>query len=465
MFRKIKVVLILFVLNLSILGLSLPIAHAQVPPAGSIGVFCLLLNLSCVGGGGTQSEMKNIAKSALPGELRGSDTDSDVSIYFDVLGGSGISNVTIFERLAPQFTFISSPPFSTNIPTGVNVTNLNSNQVDLSISTIPPGTYWIRFPVVINSNAPEGNTAIDNVSGNPATDCNDGSFAHATYTDGSSATRCEKLPAGNINRIYPKVVFHADSWIGNKSVTAGRDFQIGANTLVISGLTTSQGISNYNLPTTGKLAWQRIEDLMRSRTDRNVRTQTAILVPKSKCPTQDVSQIYLDSGSNSPFENINRQAGTKKVWVLDKCNFTIRNAQFYGTGSIVNIDLNGGKTINSYNGGLVNIYGSLEPVNPTDTIGYISFRNSGNGSEGQVNLQGDAEVKNMAIFTSGVVEMGGNNTGGVIVREMQLVSRYMRFPPLNQMKNDIFFERSIPVVKNIPPLFDEFTLPTGSEVP
>jgi hypothetical protein len=80
-------------------------------------------------------------------------------------------------------------------------------------------------------------------------------------------------------------------------------------------------------------------------------------------------------------------------------------------------------------------------------------------------LQGDSDPDNVAFFTSGVVDMGGNATGSAITRHAQVISRYIQFPPQAQMQNDIIFDRPTQLFRNVPPLFQQFSQPSGQEVP
>lgn len=455
-----------FSLFLIVLGgvlLVLPKTDAQVPPAGTL---CTALRIS---GLSTQSCRpissgidSSIIKFPADVELIGPNTTTTISIRYVVTGSPGVSitNTIVRERLAPNFTFANPADIRLNgNPVTVNPDPAGSNSSDISLGTLLPGTYTLTFRVSVNPATPEGTYAIEQAGPN----CSDPN-ARIDYIDGLSRPGCIGLPGGSVFRGFAKIVFNADAWIGNKPLQASNTIKIGQNSLIVSGRDGSRGISNYNLPTTGKNSWNSIESLMRQRVERAVATGSAQIVPPGKCPTGDVRELYLDVEGNTPFVT-GRRLNRPKIWILNNCSFTFRNATFYGTGTIVNVTIGTNGQI-TFNGGILNIFGDLRPNAPTDTFGYVTFRaNAGSSGTGHINLQGDAVPRNVALFTSGVVDMGGNSTGAPITRQVLVASRIIQFPPQAQMGHDIIFDDPNQLLRHIPPLFQQVNQPTGQEVP
>lgn len=460
--KQLIILLLAFSFTLIILG-NLQSARANVPPAGG---FCTMLRTTLrttVGCRAVSSGIdSSIVKFPARPDLVGVNTSTLVTMRFVVTGEPGvpITNTIIRERLAPNFTFANPADIKLNgNPLNPSPDPSGSSSSDINLGTLQAGTYTLTFNVTINPGAPEGTYAIEQAGSN----CADPN-ARIDYIDGLNRPGCVNLPGGSIFRRFPKIIFNSDAWIGNKPLQASNTIKIGPNTLIVSGKGTSQGISNYNLPTTGKNAWNSVETLMRQRVERAVTTRSAEIVASNRCPSGDVRTVYLNAAGNSPFVDGTRIT-RPKIWILNNCSFTLRDATFQGTGTIVNVTIDSSGRI-TYNGGVLNVFGGLRPSNPTDTFGYITFReNAGSSGIGHINLQGDADPDNVAIFTSGVVDMGGNSTGTVITRLMQVISRFIQFPPQNQMNDDIIFERPTQLVRNVPPLFQQFSQPTGQEVP
>jgi hypothetical protein len=446
------------------------VAFAYVPPAGSSTIFCVLLNLKCASPVGPV--ITNFSKSSTPPELLGLNHKAMIRISFLVPASAvGLSEVEVEEVLKSPFSLVD-PLNAALTRDGINqpfssppVINPSRQGVRFVVGNLNPGNYSLNFEVEVPNGVADGTYTVENDSGSCTNGFNNfAGPAQIYYKDNSAKPGCLNLPNTTVFRREAKLIFNSDAWIGNKPLQAGNTIQIGPNTLIVSGQGASQGVSNYNLPTTGKNSWANVETLMRQRVERIIRSKSAQIVPSNKCPAGDVREVHLDVEGDSPFVAGNR-TNQPKTWILNNCSFTLRDASFFGSGTIVNIILNSSGGV-IYRGGVLNVYGALHPSNPNDTFGYITFReNATQNGVGHINLQGDSDPDNVAFFTSGVVDMGGNSTGAPIVRHAQVISRYIQFPPRAQMQNDIIFDRPTQLFRNVPPLFQQFSQPTGQEVP
>jgi hypothetical protein len=276
-----------------------------------------------------------------------------------------------------------------------------------------------------------------------------------------------------------KLIINADAWIGDKPVTVGTNLKVGKNTLVISrnNVTASDavGISGYLLPTTGKSVWTPMENLMKERTLRALATQRD-QQDISNCPNKEVDKLYLQPnkdpwlgtslpGRNDSSEYVFFPKGGACTLVLKA------GVEIYGSGTFINIDprslsLTGGIKQNFIGGSLV-IKGKIDMKDKNGVFGYISFSDSDkpNSDKGKVTLAVGSEVKDIAIFTSGTIDIQGNTTGGPKKHQTQLVSRFINFPPLKDMKSDIVFDPPKTLQLYPPPLFQAFMVPKAQEQP
>jgi hypothetical protein len=396
-----------------------------------------------------------ITKSSTPTELV-NQSRMRIAISFTV-NVDRIGPVRIDERLAPSLEVFGSQT-SFRGP-GVSVAPIPTKKViTFDVPELVRGTYILEFDVVTVANLAPGSYPIDAYNNGT---CSNGA-AQVSYMDFDRTPQCQAIPAGSFSVRRATLTLNSDAWIGDRNVIAGNVLKIEDKVLIISGREarlnnpngSSIAISNYVEPLAGKLKWDDLEKLMLERVKRAKSKGVAVV---ETCPATNSKKIFRSALhlNGSTLQSPNPLGIEAKTWVFINCDIELENVEVYGTGTIINARLDSEGNIVPSGGSLV-INGNLtwnSTPGAGGTFGYIGF--------GNITLAKTAQVHNAAFYTTGTLVLEASSLP--VTHMVKLIAKSLRFP--DTIEHDMVLDRSEALLNNPPPLFGQFYLPGGRDIP
>ncbi len=428
-----------------------PITFAQVPPAGTMCVlfpdFC---NVSAVV---PPAAIDTVSKSLNPWILR-STSQSQVTIDFRVTS-PGVKRANLKEKLAKDNNpYIQVDGTQVTVDGATQTISLKDSDTafDLDLGDLAPGDHTVSFKIKYLPSGPIGvEKPVDKVSSG-----NCQASAHFNYfIDSDPGEKCTPIEAGHIKKEAAKLRLESDLWVGDKtsSLREGQALALSPTGLIISGGDITPGnslrISDYQIPSAGKLVWSDLNSQMESRVKRSITTGAA-----TPLPCTDGQNVTTVDFSSTPIIYLQRSASTSAD-TTKGCRITMTDTtHFIGRGTLIN------------NQGSLELKGSVSAQRSGDTMGYIGL-----GPGADITIFDQAAPQNMAIFTNGTLTLGAKDTSvsdtnaAERVYVTKFIAQRINFPVAGSLRNDLVIREATTVASNPPPLFEQFYLPQGREVP
>lgn len=369
---------------------------------------------------------------------------------------AGVSQLVLAEKLAQHednaryFEIDTSVAPLLTAPDGSTQTLSATNAYDIThtIATPEVGVYRLQFRAKTPSLPADGTYGVDLVGDS----CE--ASASVTYRF-ANRSECLQIPEGSI-RVQAegseaKLILDTDTYIRSGAIRGGK-IQIEPNTLVVTGKsnTSDQGIKieNYAIPTSGKLNWEAIKQVMVDRVNRAVVART---VTEKTC-AEVTGLAYIEFAKEG------------EIWfVKDSCFIRWGDVVIRGKGTI----------INPTTGDNLEIRGSVRPIagNSESGLGYIAvdLTNAANTNY-TLRIVDQSSIHDVAFFTTGTIRIGVDQHDTSVLalsakdHEAKFIAQTIEVPQ-DGPRVTIRIKRADNLYRNTPPLFDTFILPIGREVP
>lgn len=408
----------------------------------------------------TQPTIDTVGKTTTPSTLQPGQKNITVHLAFSVKNGK-VDNAVVHEKLANGFSYAST----LNLKLGSNPVNSYTKQgqnLDVTLGDLNVGSYDLSFDAVYSGGAGDSiQVDVYNQDLKDVSDCGrlaDASVSHVAYTV-NATTQCVEIDPGSlVVEDTAHLNLNTDALVGNSPIVTGDTLKIGSQSLIVGARdvacdTTGSPsgcipVANYKT-NAGQLSWAKLDTLMQDRITRVKNTGSA---KKWNCASGSLvlsGDVYLNSTGATPLDG-SATTGNKQVWLIEGsalCKLVLNNTTFHGTGTIINAT-----------GGDLEVYGAIAPVDGA-TLGYIT-------RSGNITLFDQSSLQDVAVFTSKKLTIGQPDSSANPTKKShfaKLIAQTIQvFRPL---RTTISLERTDAVTKNPPPLFEQFYLPQGNEIP
>ncbi len=323
---------------------------------------------------GSVGDITDLQKEVATPVLAANQSETNVTLRF-VVRERSVASAVIHEKLAANLKVVSPKAYFNGVPVDIKVQDKGAGFDFALDQPLPEGMYFLTFTVnyfgPADTDQPVDFKAVTN-------DCFGSARIEFKSQEQAAQPQCRAFPEGAIRKQSntARLTITADAWLGNKSVTLGDKLKIGRDTLVISGgdVNKQSGSASfldfprYQIPTTGKVVWEKIQQLMDDRVATATKKKTT--ESWSDCSPKDNGAVLALGG---------------KVWDLHGCDLTLGSVRLQGTGTFIHP-------------GIITLKG---PIQSTDdaTLGIVS-----NKPVVICAQRAQGGVENVAIFTSSEIQ-------------------------------------------------------------
>lgn len=411
---------------------------------------------------GTGQSIVTTGKSAQPDVLRGTNFETNVTVTASI-DDYPLTSFSLTEKLASNLVFAQqaaaikgqytdssgvTSEFDLTTQPAANATEWKIEPTDTG-RTFEPGQISVTFKARYTKTQ-AGEFPID--QSDPA---NCVTTSRVEFKDVSSPTvRCVVVPAGNLIRENATLTIMGDALLQDRSsnlVFDGNTLAIGKNSLLVSGgNVTASGalnVTNYDVPTTGKLKWSAIWSKLETRVSRAKQSGA-----KNWCPGNITGDIYLHTdGANPTVPPTSGNTKTSGIWnVAPGCNLILGGAQgvvrLHGNGTVINDE------------SVTRITGTITPNDSKSVLAVISNKN--------IVVTDQAAPTNVALVTNGQLELAQPDASVANPQSKDyaayLIANTLRFPARGSLRASVTVRPAYDLRAMVPPLLEEFSLP-GSQ--